>query len=82
MSKMVLGIPNGNPFCLTMELFERVGLTADTNGRNFMVGLDGLEMFSHGLLMRSHDIPEAIMDGVIDCGICGWDCVVESGLER
>jgi len=79
--KLVLGLPNGSLFEPTITLFKRVGITIRVRGRNFMADIRGAGLFEKALIMRPQDIPEAIVDGVIDAGICGWDCVVEAGLE-
>ena len=79
---MTLGLPNGSLFEPTIQLLRRVGITVSLNGRSFFATIQGTTIFSQVLIMRPQDIPEAITDGVIDTGICGWDCVIEAGLEN
>lgn len=79
---MTLGLPNGSLFEPTIQLLKRVGITVSMNGRSFFAAIQGTTIFSQVLIMRPQDIPEALADGVIDAGICGWDCVVEAGLEK
>lgn len=80
--KMVLGLPNGSSQEPTLQLLNRVGIGVSINGRQFKAEIKGVDIFKEAIIMRPQDIPEAVIDGVLDCGICGWDCVVESGKEN
>lgn len=84
MQSYTMGIPNpgSSLFEPTIELLKRIGINVSYDGRSFEGELEGMEIFSKVFLMRPQDIPSAIAKGVIDCGICGWDCVVESSLEN
>lgn len=79
--KKTLGLPNGSLFEPTIQLLRRVGIAVGRNGRSFFATVQGTAIFSQALIMRPQDIPEALADGVVDAGICGWDCVVEAGSE-
>lgn len=81
LKKLTLGIPNGSLLASTLELLKKVGVTIIQNGRSFEGKVDGIGIFDKVFFMRPQDIPMAISRGTIDCGICGWDCVVESSLE-
>lgn len=81
MKKFVLGIPNGSLFKRTSELLGKIGIKVLVNGRSFESGIEGSDIFKRAYIMRPQKIPNAIAGGAIDCGICGWDCVVESGLD-
>ena len=73
-----LGLSNGSmekPLC---ELFSRLGLDIRPNGRSGQITIDGLDLFSQAVFMRPQDIPLALLEKQIDCGICGLDCVVET----
>ena len=77
-----LGLPNGSmqqPLC---DLLSRVGLDIRPSGRNGQVAIDGLDLFSQAVYMRPQDIPLALLKGQIDCGICGFDCVVDRTRTR
>lgn len=78
---LTLGIPNGSLYESTICLLNRVGLKVEAEGRKFEIKISGPSIFSRALIMRPQDIPEAILDGTIHAGICGWDCVVESNLK-
>ncbi|MFA5925638.1 MAG: ATP phosphoribosyltransferase [Parcubacteria group bacterium] len=84
LQKFVLGIPNpgSSLFDSTVQLFNKIGVQVAYNGRAFEGEIEGVDIFGKACLMRPQDIPNAISKGTLDCGICGWDCVVESGLEN
>jgi ATP phosphoribosyltransferase len=83
MKKFILGIPNpgSSLFDATMELLRKIGISVSYNGRGFEGKIEGTKLFEKVFLMRPQDIPSAIDENFIDCGICGWDCVVEAVLE-
>lgn len=82
MCSLKIGIPNGSLNEKTLALFRKLGIEIIIKGRNFEADVLGTEMFEKALVMRPQSIPAAIENGIIDCGICGWDCVVESGTEN
>jgi len=84
LKKYILGLPNpkSSLFEPTIELLKKIGITIRYNGRSFEAEVKGVEIFGKAYLMRPQDIPNAIAKGFLNCGICGWDCVVESSLEK
>jgi ATP phosphoribosyltransferase len=82
--RFILGVPNpgSSLFESTIGLLGRIGITVSVNGRSFEGEIEGMRMFDKVFFMRPQDIPLAISKGIIDCGICGWDCVVERALEK
>ena len=82
MRSLKLGIPKGSLFKKTTELLEKVGIEIKTNGRSFRIEVHGIGIFSEGMILRPEDIPIAIERGILDCGITGWDWVVENGMEN
>jgi ATP phosphoribosyltransferase len=77
-----LGLPNGSLQEATIQLLNKVGIGVSINGRQFKAEIKGVDIFKKVIIMRPQDIPEAVTDGVLDCGICGWDCVMESEKEK
>jgi ATP phosphoribosyltransferase len=77
-----LALPNGSLFQRTIDLLKRVGLTISVSERSFIAYINEPSFFKRVLIMRPQDIPEAVFSGTADCGICGWDCVIESGLKN
>ena len=79
---LTLGLSNGSmekPLC---DLFARIGLDMRPKDRNGQIAIDGLDLFNQGVFMRPQDIPLALLQNQIDCGICGLDCVVETELSH
>lgn len=77
-----IAIPNGSLYEPTIDIFSKVGIYILTEGRKFNAEVRGIDAIQEALIMRPQAIPEAISHGVADVGICGWDCVVESRLEK
>ena len=73
-----LGLPNGSMQQPIFDLLSRIGLDICPRGRSGQVAIGGLELFSQAVLMRPQDIPLALLQGKIDGGICGLDCIVET----
>jgi len=78
----ILGIPNGSLSAPTLELLTKAGLQVGLQHRKFRAILTGLEGYAQILQMRPQDMPKALADGMIDAGICGYDSLMESGLNE
>jgi ATP phosphoribosyltransferase len=76
-----LGIPNGSLFEATIKLLNKLGIYVQIDGRNFEANVSENILVAKVYIMRPQKIPIAVRRNVIDAGICGWDCVVESRLE-
>lgn len=77
-----IGLPNGSLYEPTMALLAKIGIKVNVSGRDFKASVEGTKLFKQAIIMRPQDIPEAIYDGMLDCGVCGLDCVCESELEN
>jgi ATP phosphoribosyltransferase len=64
----------------TIELFERAGYRVTVPDRGVFPQLDD-EMIS-AVLFRAQEISRYVVDGIIDCGLTGYDWVVENGNEK
>lgn len=76
-----LGIPNGSLFEATIRLLNKLGIYVQVDGRNFEADVSENILVAKVYVMRPQKIPMAVRRKVIDAGICGWDCVVESRLK-
>ncbi|MDD4271476.1 MAG: ATP phosphoribosyltransferase [Patescibacteria group bacterium] len=76
-----IAIPSGSLFEATLLLFKRIGIAIKFNDREFMASVESGNLTLIFVLDRPQDIPMGIVMGAYDAGVCGWDCVVESGLE-
>lgn len=79
---VALAIPNGSLFEKTVSLLKKAGATFHFGKRQFETGVEGLGNFGCIIVMRPQAIPLSVKRGIATAGICGWDCVVESGLEK
>lgn len=63
----------------TIELFGRAGYRVSLDGRSVFPRVDDERISA--VLFRSQEISRYVVDGIIDCGLCGYDWVVENGNE-
>ncbi|MBI3945021.1 MAG: ATP phosphoribosyltransferase [Armatimonadetes bacterium] len=81
MEKRVLkiGLPKGSLQEATFGLFRKAGYSVSVNGRSYAVDMDDPEL--DGLLIRPQEIPRYVDDGIIDCGLTGYDWLVSAGAD-
>ncbi len=80
--ELTLGISKGSLYNMTIQLFSLLGMAVEQIGRKFEAKIRGIGVFDECLILRPEDIPRAIALGFIDCGLTGWDFVVEKGYEN
>ena len=78
---MTLGLPNGSLQKPTLDLLDKVGMHINLRGRNSEATIEGVKLFKRVIMMRPHDLPTAVMRGMVSCAICGLDWVVEQELQ-
>ncbi|MFN0179281.1 MAG: ATP phosphoribosyltransferase [Gemmatimonadales bacterium] len=72
-----IAIPNkGRLAEQTRELFEDAGLELRVTSDRALIATVGDDL--EAIFVRSQDIPEFVADGAADCGVTGWDLVLES----
>ena len=76
-STLRLGLPSGSMQQSTIELFGRAGYRVNVDGRSVFPRVDDDKISA--VLFRSQEISRYVVDGIIDCGLCGYDWVVENG---
>src|SRR3954464_8298544 len=74
-----LGLPSGSMQQSTIELFARAGYKVSVDSRSVFPRIDDEKISA--ILFRSQEISRYVVDGIIDCGLCGYDWVVENGNE-
>lgn len=74
-----LGLPSGSMQQSTIELFGRAGYRVSLDARSVFPRVDDPKISA--VLFRSQEISRYVVDGIIDCGLCGYDWVVENGNE-
>lgn len=71
-----LGIPAGSLQEATGELFRRAGYKIAFASRSYYPSIDDPEV--HCTLIRAQEMPRYVQDGSLDCGLTGYDWVLEN----
>lgn len=71
-----LGIPAGSLQEATGELFRKAGYKITYASRSYYPAIDDPEL--HCTLIRAQEIPRYVEDGSLDCGLTGYDWVLEN----
>jgi len=79
-STLRIGLPSGSMQQSTIELFGRAGYKVSVDSRSVFPKIDDEKMSA--VLFRSQEVSRYVVDGIIDCGLCGYDWVVENGNEK
>ena len=79
-STLRLGLPSGSMQQSTIDLFGRAGYRVSLDARSVFPRVDDPKISA--VLFRSQEISRYVVDGIVDCGLCGYDWVVENGNEN
>jgi ATP phosphoribosyltransferase len=79
-STLRLALPSGSMQQSTIDLFGRAGYRVSLDARSVLPRIDDPKISA--VLFRSQEISRYVVDGIIDCGLCGYDWVVENGNEN
>jgi ATP phosphoribosyltransferase len=71
-----LGIPAGSLQEATGELFRKAGYKITFASRSYYPAIDDPEI--HGTLIRAQEMPRYVQDGSLDCGLTGYDWILEN----
>jgi ATP phosphoribosyltransferase len=71
-----LGIPAGSLQEATGELFRNAGYKITYQSRSYYPSVDDPEL--HCTLIRAQEMPRYVQDGSLDCGLTGYDWVLEN----
>src|SRR5438128_5459447 len=74
------GLPSGSLQKSTVELFERAGFRITIQERSVFPRIDDEKISA--VLFRAQEISRYVVDGIIDCGLTGYDWIVENGSEN
>jgi ATP phosphoribosyltransferase len=70
-----LGIPAGSLQEATAHLFARAGYKITFASRSYYPSIDDPEI--HCTLIRAQEMPRYVQDGSLDCGLTGYDWILE-----
>jgi len=76
-STLRLGLPSGSLQNSTIELFGRAGYRISIQERNVFPRIDDSTMTA--VLFRAQEVSRYVADNVIDCGLTGYDWILENG---
>jgi ATP phosphoribosyltransferase len=79
-SSLRLGLPSGSMQNSTIELFGRAGYRISMQERSVFPRIDDPQLSA--VLFRAQEISRYVVDQIIDCGLTGYDWVVENGNEN
>ncbi|MCS6865625.1 MAG: ATP phosphoribosyltransferase [Gemmataceae bacterium] len=71
-----LGLPAGSLQEATAELFRKAGYKITYLNRSYYPSIDDPEL--HCTLIRAQEMARYVADGSLDCGLTGYDWIVES----
>jgi ATP phosphoribosyltransferase len=74
-----LGIPAGSLQEATGELFRKAGYKITFTSRSYYPTIDDPEI--HCTLIRAQEMPRYVENGALDCGLTGYDWILENGVE-
>jgi ATP phosphoribosyltransferase len=71
-----LGIPAGSLQEATGQLFRKAGYQITYASRSYYPSMDDPEI--HCTLIRAQEMPRYVQDGSLDCGLTGYDWILEN----
>jgi ATP phosphoribosyltransferase len=78
-SVLKLGLPAGSLQEATAELFRKAGYKVTFASRSYYPTIDDPEI--HCTLIRAQEMARYVRDGSLDCGLTGYDWVVENDAQ-
>src|SRR3954468_22645748 len=79
-STLRLGLPSGSMQQSTIDLFGRAGYKVSIDSRSVFPRIDDEKISA--VLFRAQEISRYVVDGIVDCGLTGYDWIVENGNEH
>ncbi len=74
-----LGLPKGSLQEATFNLFKKAGFNISVGSRSYFPYIDDNEI--EPLLLRAQEMARYVYDGALDCGITGYDWVLENDVD-
>ena len=79
-STLRVGLPSGSLQNATVDLFARAGYRVSIPERSVFPRFDDEKISA--VLFRAQEISRYVTDGIVDCGLTGWDWIVENGNDK
>src|SRR3954451_5353390 len=75
-----IGLPSGSLQSATVDLFGKAGYRLSIADRSVFPRFDDDKISA--VLFRAQEISRYVCDGIVDCGLTGYDWIVENGNEK
>ena len=73
---VLIGIPKGSLEESTIALFSKAGIRLWGSDRSLWLSSNDLDL--RPVLLRPQEIPQYVAKGDLDCGLAGWDWILEN----
>lgn len=77
--KLTLGIPKGSLEQSTIEMFAKAGYKIRVDSRSYFPSIDDPDI--ECMLIRAQEMSRYVEEGILDCGLTGYDWIVENGSD-
>ncbi|MBF0317956.1 MAG: ATP phosphoribosyltransferase [Nitrospirae bacterium] len=74
-----LGLPKGSLQESTFKLFRKAGYQISVSSRSYYPSIDDPEI--NGMLIRAQEMARYVEIGVLDCGLTGYDWILENNSD-
>ena len=74
-----LGMPKGSLQESTLKLFRKAGYHVSVSGRSYYPVFDDAEI--EAMLIRAQEMARYVEDGILDCGLTGYDWIMEQNAD-
>ncbi len=78
-NKLMLGLPKGSLETSTTAMFAKAGYKIEINSRSYYPTIDDPEI--ECMLIRAQEMSKYIEEGILDCGLTGFDWIQENGSD-
>ena len=79
MTKLMLGLPKGSLEQSTVDMFAKAGYKVEINSRSYYPSIDDPEI--ECMLIRAQEMSRYVEEGILDCGLTGFDWIQENGSD-
>jgi len=79
MRKLKIALPKGSLEEATYRLLKKAGFSVSVSSRSYFPSVDDEEL--EVVLFRPQEMPRYIEDGVVDCGLTGYDWILENNSD-
>ena len=77
--KLILGLPKGSLEAATTALFAKAGYKIEISSRSLYPTINDPEIDC--MLLRAQEMAMFVEEGMLDCGLTGFDWIQETGAD-